>query len=92
MGTARAAREREDAAARRRQQLERRQRRLDIERRMEQVERDRQILVAELELEEDESAETDHLERVQRQQIKQRRDPGQESSLTPAVSDEGEPL
>lgn len=92
MGTARAAREREDAAARRRQQLERRQRRLDIERRMEQVERERQILISELELEEDESAETDHLERVQRQQIKQRRDPGQESSLTPAVSDEGEPL
>ena len=91
MGTARAAREREDAAARRRQKLERRQRRLDIERRMEQVERDRQILIAELELEDDESAETDHLERIQRQQIKQRRDPGQENLPTPAGSDEGEP-
>ncbi|MGO1233089.1 MAG: ATPase domain-containing protein [Marinobacter sp.] len=92
MGTARATREREDAAARRRQQLERRQRRLDIERRMEQVERERQILIAELELEEDESAETDHLERIQRQQIKQRRDPEHENPSAPAVSDEGEPL
>ncbi|MDR9425153.1 MAG: ATPase domain-containing protein [Marinobacter sp.] len=92
MGTARATREREDAAAERRRQLERKQRRLDIERRMEQVERERRILAAEMELEKEESAETDHLERIQRQQIKQRRDPGQENPATPAVSDEGEPL
>lgn len=89
MGTARATREREDAAAERRRQLERKQRRLDIERRMEQVERERRILAAELELEKEESAETDHLERVQRQQIKQRRDPEQENPPVHAPSDKG---
>lgn len=91
MGTARATREREDAATERRRQLKRKQRRLDIERRMEQAERERQLLAAELELENDESAETDHLERIQRQQIRQRRDPEQENPPMPVSSDEGEP-
>ncbi len=89
MGTARATREREDAAARRRRQLEHEQRRLNLERRIEQVERERQSLAAELELEREESTEMDQLERTHRQQIKQRRDPEHENPPAHVTTDEG---
>lgn len=89
MGTARATREREDAAAERRLQLKRKQRRLDLERRIGQAEQERQTLTAELELEREESAQADQLERLHRNQIKQRRDPEQEHPPAHAATDEG---
>jgi circadian clock protein KaiC len=89
MGTARAIREREDAAAGRRLQLKRKQRRLNLEGRIEQAERERQTLTAELELEREESTQADQLERMHRNQIKQRRDPEQEHSPAHAATDEG---
>lgn len=90
MGTARATREREDAAAERRQQRERERRRLDLERRIEQTELEHRRLAAELELEKDELAETERLERVYREHIKQRRDPESEHPPAHVGSDEGE--
>ena len=91
MGTARANRAREDAAAERRRQLQRQQRRLNLEQRIEQVERERQSLAAELELESDQSTEMDQLERIRRKQIKQRRDPDKENTSAHAATGEGEP-
>ncbi len=75
MGTARATREREDAAAARRRAREREQRRMDLEQRLEQTEREQRRLAAELQLEEEEFSETDRLERVHQERIKQRREP-----------------
>lgn len=88
MGTARAMREREDAAAERRRQLEREQRREDLEQGIEQAERERRRLAAKLELERSASLETDQQERVSREQIRQRRDP---ERVNPATKDPGDP-
>lgn len=77
MGSARTAKQSKEAATERRRQLERKQRRTDLERRMEQADHERLRLAAELQLEEEEATETDRLERVRREQLQQRRDPGQ---------------
>ncbi|MDR5900302.1 ATPase domain-containing protein [Halomonas vilamensis] len=94
MGTARATKVRDDAVAERRRQLEREQRRLDLEKRIAQTEQERDLLKAKLELEKIETAETDRLEDVQREDIRQRRDPEQENSeehsRLDAIHDKGE--
>lgn len=90
MGTARETRAREDVAAKKRRHLKHKQRLLAIEQRLEQVERERQSLSAELELERDEAAETDRLQSLQRQKIKQRRDPGRGNPSKTTIGDEGE--
>ena len=90
MGTARETRAREDASARRRRHLKHKQRLLAIEQRMEQVESERQSLSDELALERDEAAETDRLEDLQRQKIKQRRDPGRGNLPKATSGNEGE--
>ena len=64
MGTSRALKESEEAAAERRRQLEHEQRRMELERRIEDAEQERRRLTAELELEKAESAETERLARA----------------------------
>lgn len=77
MGTARATKQLELAAAERRQQLMREQTVRDLERRIEQVEQERRRLVDELALEKAEADETEDLKRAGLDQIKLRRNPGQ---------------
>ncbi|MGY6554402.1 MAG: circadian clock protein KaiC [Wenzhouxiangella sp.] len=88
MGTARASKEREAAVAARRRERERELRRIELERRIEQTERERRQLIAELELEKEESTETDRLEHLHRARIKQRREPEREGP--PAQSSQNE--
>lgn len=75
MGTARAAREREDAAAARRRWLEWQQRRKDLEQKIAQTDKERRRLEAMMELEEQEHKESERQDEGTREQIKQRRDP-----------------
>lgn len=92
MGTARLTRERKDAAAARRRQIERERRRLDLERQIEQIDIERGRMQTELELEKDELAETDRLERTYSERIKQRRDPERESpGFHAGNNEEGQP-
>ncbi len=88
MGTARATKEREEIETERRRQREREHRRMELERRIEQTKRELDRLSVELELEESQSSETDRLERLHREHIKYRRDPGGESLAMHAVNDE----
>ncbi|MCC5874311.1 MAG: AAA family ATPase [Gammaproteobacteria bacterium] len=97
MGTARALKESEEAAAERSRQLERKQRRLELERRLEHTEHERRRLAAELELEAAEDAETDRLARVQGGRMKRlrmadrevpsRHEPGPEASGSDGEAD-----
>ncbi|MFN2332466.1 MAG: ATPase domain-containing protein, partial [Halomonas sp.] len=89
MGMARATRERKDVATERRRQRERERRRLDLERRIEQTDIERHRLATELELEKAESTETDRVEQLDREQIKQWRTPEREDPAEHANSDEG---
>lgn len=75
MGTARVAREREDAAAARRRWLEWEQRRKDLEQKIAQTDKERRRLEAMMELEEQEHKESERQDEGTREQIKQRRDP-----------------
>ena len=88
MGTALAARVRADAAAARRRQLQRQQRQLELEQRMEQAERQYRRLASELELEREISAETDRLDEVHHEHIKQRRDPAPRNSPDHITNDQ----
>ncbi len=87
MGTARAVKENEQAAAERRRQKEREQRRADLERRIEQAAAERRRLADELALEEDEVIEVDRQERGDREQIKGRRDPEGDDAGGPPPGD-----
>ncbi|MFO7807812.1 ATPase domain-containing protein [Guyparkeria sp.] len=89
MGSARAAQEREDAEAQRRRRIERERRRLELERRLEQIDVERGRLKEELELDEEESAETDRREQMYQERVKQRRDPVVDNSPADEHRDEG---
>lgn len=89
MGTARATKEREEIEAERRRQREREHRRMELERRIDRAKRELDRLSVELELEESQATETDRLERLHREHIKHRRDPGGESLAMHAVNDRG---
>lgn len=85
MGTARVNKEIEETVAKRREQLARTQRRIELERRIEQADQERQRLADELELANIESKETDHLQQIHREKIKQWRNPEHESPTAPSV-------
>lgn len=75
MGTARVQKESEERAAARRRDMERAQRRQDLARRIEQARSEMERLQAELELEEQDFAESDRLARQYTEQMQRRRNP-----------------
>jgi circadian clock protein KaiC len=95
MGTARAAKEREEAVAEQRRQLQYKQRRSKLEQRINEIEHEQQQLQEELALEEQTSAEMDSLAHTFLQRVRQRRDPEQRTPSAPfpgsVLSDKEEP-
>lgn len=75
MGTARAQKENEERVAARHREMERAQRRQDLARRVEQARSEMERLQAELELEEQDFAEADRLDREYTEQMQRRRNP-----------------